>query len=223
MTGAFVSRWVIDGKTLEVKAGSRSHRPGRRAHGTTRTARMSAQRSALSPDLQAQDPTFGRFCSGTLSDPGLFYDRHSGKGYNGQIYFANEENGDDGRTFAVTTDGQATAFPRLGLFSWENTIPAEQRRRRRWSSATRTVLVTPASYGRTSGTSSRDRRTLDRAGLTNGARATSSMRRTRRSLMMPSWRSTYGKGVAGPVNLANVDWSRPAPTRTRRPRPRVSA
>src|SRR6185295_9157306 len=71
-----------------------------------------------------QDLTFGRFCSGTLSDPGVFYNASTAHGWKGQIYFANEEDGDNGRSFGVTKEGDATALPRLGLFSWENTKPA---------------------------------------------------------------------------------------------------
>ena len=125
-TGAFVSRWVIDRKTLEVKAGSDLIDPGV-SYWDYPERDVRDRRSALSPIWQCRTPTFGRFCSATLSDPGVFYDARSGKGYRGQIYFANEEDGDNGRAFAVTTDGQATAFPRIGLFSWENTVPAHNR------------------------------------------------------------------------------------------------
>ena len=53
-------------------------------------------------------PQFGRFCSGALTDPGQLLNEESGNGYDGQIYFANEETGDNGRAFGVTA---ATASP----------------------------------------------------------------------------------------------------------------
>ena len=49
----------------------------------------------------------------------------AGRGYRGQLYFGNEEVGDEGRVFGVTIDGQAQQLPRLGLFSWENTLVAD--------------------------------------------------------------------------------------------------
>jgi hypothetical protein len=72
----------------------------------------------------AQSDAFARFCSGRLSTPGQFCVAHANRGYGGQIYFANEENGDEGRNFGVLPDGAAQQLPRLGLFSWENTLPA---------------------------------------------------------------------------------------------------
>ena len=58
----------------------------------------------------------------------------SRRGYGGQLYFANEEGGAEGRLFGVTEDGQAKQLPRLGLFSWENTKPA-------YDTGTRTVVA----------------------------------------------------------------------------------
>jgi hypothetical protein len=40
------------------------------------------------------------------------------------LWFANEEAGDEGRALAVDKDGVAWQLPRLGLFSYENAIPA---------------------------------------------------------------------------------------------------
>ena len=220
-TGSFVSRWVIDPRTLEVKAGADLIDPGVRfwdyPNGTYVTA------GARFADLVAQDVTFGRFCSGTLSDPGVFYDEHSGRGYRGQIYFANEEDGDNGRTFAVTADGRATALPRSGLFSYENTIPADTKGRTTVvmgdedgpgdGSQLRVYVGTKQSFGDP----------VARAGLTNGfsyvidavnAAVTDDA----------GWRATYGKGVPAPVNLVNVPWSLPGALQNtlaqdRRPQP----
>ena len=205
-TGAFVSRWVIDSKTLQVNAGSDLIDPGVRSwdypNGTYVTS------GARFADLVAQEATFGRFCSGTLSAPGLFYDKHSGKGYKGQIYFANEEDGDNGRSFAVTTDGQATAFPRIGLFSWENTIPAYN------DGKTTLVMGDEDGPGDASqlrayvGIKQSIGEPIARAGLTNGF---SYVIDAANSAVTDdvTWRSTYGKGVTAPVSLTNVPWSLP--------------
>lgn len=203
-TGAFVSRWVIDRKTLEVKAGSDLIDPGVRYWDYPNGMYVTA--GARYADLAVQDATFGQFCSATLSDPGVFYDGRSGKGYRGQVYFANEEDGDNGRAFAVTTDGQATAFPRIGLFSWENTVPAHNR--------SKTTLVMGDEDGPGDGSQLRayvgikqgSGDPLARAGLTNGL---SYVIDAANSAVTDDagWRATYGKGVSAPVHLANVPWS----------------
>lgn len=203
-TGAFVSRWVIDPKTLKVKSGSDLIDPGVRFWDYPNGMLVTA--GARFADLAAQDATFGRFCSGTLSAPGVFFDERSGRGYRGQIYFANEEDGDNGRTFAVTTDGTAVALPRLSLFSKENTVPAANR--------TRTTLVMGQEDGPGDGsqlwsyvgTKQWTGDPVARAGLTNGldyvVKAVDGAVTTD-----AQWRSTYGTGVAGAVELVNVPWS----------------
>ena len=204
VTGSFISRWVIDRKTLEVKAGADLIDPGVRywdypnGNYVTTGARFA--------DLAAQDATFGRFCSGTLSEPGLFYDKHSGRGYRGQIYFANEEDGDNGRVFGVTADGRATALPRTGLFAYENTVPAANR------GATTLVMGDEDGPGDGSqlrayvGTKGFFGDAVTRAGLTNGLSYVIDAANVAVT-DDAGWRSTYGTGVPGPVNLVNVPWS----------------
>ena len=202
--GAFVSRWIVDPKTLKVVKGSDLIDPGVTYWDYPNGIPVTA--GARFADLAAQDATFGRFCSATLSARGLFFDERSGRGYRGQIYFGNEEDGDNGRTFAVTADGKAVALPRLSLFSKENTVPAANR--------TRTTLVIGQEDGPGDGsqvwayvgTKQWTGGPLERAGLTNGldyvlhavnAAVTNDAQ----------WRSTYGKGVPGPVDLVNIPWS----------------
>lgn len=204
VTGAFVSHWVIDPKTLEVKSGQDLIDPGVRfwdyPNGDYVTT---APRFA---DLAAQDLTFGRFCSGTLSDPGALFNERSGRGYRGQLWFANEEDGDNGRTFAVTEDGRAWALPRLGLFSWENTVPAANR------SDTTLVMGQEDGPGDGSqpwvyvGRKQWSGSPVAQAGLTNGLSYV--LDATNASVTNdPEWRTTYGKGVPGAVTLVNVPWS----------------
>ena len=166
--GAFVSRWVIDPETLRVKEGSDLINPGVLywdypcGEYVTSGARWA--------DGTLQERTFGRFCSNTLSAPGLFYNESTENGYKGQIFFPNEEDGDIGRAFAVTKDGDATSLPRLGLFQWENTIPApnETDTTLVMGQEGRTGRQRAASCGSTSGPSRRAGRRSPRPGLTNG-------------------------------------------------------
>ena len=204
-TGAFVSRWVIDPATLAIKEGSDLINPGVQywdyPTGTYVTA------GARFADGALQEQTFGRFCSGTLSDPDVFYNESTKNGWKGQIYFGNEEDGDIGRSFGVTKEGDATALPRLGLFQWENTIPAPNQ--------TDTTLVMGQEDGPAGdvsqlwvyvGTKQQSGPPVAKAGLTNGddhvldavdqAVSTDTQ-----------WRATYGTGVAAPVRIVDNDWN----------------
>jgi hypothetical protein len=110
--GAFDSIWTIDFKTLEVEEGADLIDPGVRYWDYTTHSYTSA------PTPPFLDP-MGRLCAGFLSNPGQLYNEKTGRGYDGQLYFANEENGDNGRDFGVTLDGQAQQLSRLGLFVGE--------------------------------------------------------------------------------------------------------
>lgn len=201
--GAFASRLVINPWSLAVTHGSDLVDPGVRFYDyPTDTYVMSGARFA---DSAAQDATFGRWCSSTLSAPGLFWSDWKGVGYRGQIYFGNEEDGDNGRSFGVLTDGSAQALPRLGLFQWENTIPANN-----WG---RTTLVMGQEDGPTDasqlwvyvGTKQNSGNPFDRAGLTNG---TDFVIDAVNPLVTDdiSWRATYPKGVSAKVLLNEIPW-----------------
>lgn len=151
---------------------------------------------------------FSRFCSGFLSPRGLFYNPATQTGVRTQLYFANEESGDEGRAFAVRKNGTATQLPRLGLFSWENTQVAD-------NSSNTTVVM-----GNEDGSSGQlrvyvgrkrpDGSAIDRAGLTNGrlfvvdavdeAVSTDAV-----------FRSVNGTGSAAPVVFGageEIDWTK---------------
>jgi len=202
--GAFVARLVINPRTLAVTHGSDLIDPGVRywdyPNGDYVT---SGPRFA---DLAEQGTAFGRFCSGTLSDRGVLFNERTGRGYRGQLWFGNEEDGDNGRTFGVTTDGQATALPRLGLLQWENTVPADNR--------SDTTLVMGQEDGPSDasqlwayvGTKQRSGSPVSRAGLTSGLNYVFDA--VNASVTTDAeWRVAYPKGVPGEVSLVNIPWS----------------
>ena len=168
-------------------------------------------------DGTLQERTFGRFCSNTLSDPGLFYNESTKNGYKGQIFFPNEEDGDIGRAFAVTKDGDAVALPRLGLFQWENTIPAPNQ--------TDTTLVMGMEDGPAGnvsqlwvyvGSKQKSGEPVAKAGLTNGDNHV--LDAVNQAVSTDTqWRATYDVGEAAPVRSSTTNGTRPAPPRTPTP------
>ncbi len=202
--GAFVSRLVIDPTTLRIRHGSDLVDPGVRYWDYPNGGYVTA--GPRWADMTAQQLSFGRFCSSTLSDPGVFYNERNGAGYRGQIYFGNEEDGDVGRAFGITLDGTASALPRLGLFSWENTVPADNR--------TDTTLVMGQEDGPGDasqpwvyvGKKLKSGSPIVRAGLTNGLDFVLDAVNTTVT-NDAGWRAAFPKGTAGEVKLVNVPWS----------------
>lgn len=115
-TGSFVSKMLIDPATGVVK--SNTDLVTRVAHYDYTTGAYGATPSA------GFTPQFNRFCSGSLSDPGVLYDKATRTGFAQQVYFGNEENGDTGRDFAILANGYSVHVPELGLASIENTLVA---------------------------------------------------------------------------------------------------
>ena len=203
--GAFVSRLEIDPRTLAVTNGSDLVDPGVRFYDYPTGSYVTS--GARFSDGTPQDATFGRWCSSTLSDPGLFWSDSKKVGYRGQLYFGNEEDGDVGRSFGVTTDGQAQALPRLGLFQWENTIPADNKHQ--------TTVVMGQEDGPAGpvsqlwvyvGTKRNGGSAFDRAGLTNGTNFV--IDAVDQAITTDvAWRASVGKGVPAPVTLNEVGWN----------------
>ncbi len=211
-TGAFVSRFSINRRTLRVSNGYDLIDPGvsfwnypTQTYGPAPSAAGPNPRDAADPGAAflAQTAAFNRFCSGTLSDRGQFYNKRSGRGYDGQLYFGNEEGGDESRSFAITTSGITEQLPRLGLFSWENTKPA-------YNKTDRTLVQgqednasgqiwTYVGTKRSKGTAAAQ------AGLTNGA--LNVIDAVDESVTNDAeFRAKYGKGKAAEVDLSQVDW-----------------
>ena len=143
---------------------------------------------------------FGRFCSGYLSEPGQLKVGKRGPGYAGQLYFANEEVGDEGRVFAVTPRGLAYQLPRLGLFSWENTIVAPTR-----TAATVVLGNEDSAVGELRVYAGRKQFTgspVERAGLTNGR---NHVVKVPGATTDTAFRAAYGK-KAVPFGLVDNEW-----------------
>ena len=210
--GSFVSSWTIDRRTLKVQRGSDFINPGvqfwnpvAQTFGATPLAAATANPRNPLDLFPADIAAFARFCSSSLSDPGVLRSHHSDRGYDGQIYFANEENGDGGRTFGVTLDGDAQELPRLGRFSAENNLVAD--------TGSATTLVIGDEDGPSDGSQlhvyvGRKTRTgsaFRRAGLTNGSSFVVDVSNPAVTGDV-SFRATYGKGVPADVELNGVDW-----------------
>ena len=186
--GAFVSEWSIDRKSFEVEAGRDLIDPGVRVLGLHR-GRLLARPSI------GFGAAFDRFCSNTLSEPGQLFNAETGRGYEGQLFFPGEENGDIGRGFALTTGGQIEQLPRLGLFSYENSVPAHNR--------SDTTLVVgnedgdPGQLWIYSGTKQSTGSPFDRAGLTNGIPSVAAVAGATTDA---GFRAVYGEGHAGPLH-----------------------
>jgi hypothetical protein len=119
-TGAFVSEWVFDKTTLEVKSGQDLIQNVFTYDATTNS--YVEHNADLGNGL-----AFNRFCSADLADPSAFYNSATGLGYNGGRLFLNgEESGAEGRAFAhIATGAQAGnsyELAWLGNLSFENVV-----------------------------------------------------------------------------------------------------
>jgi Bacterial protein of unknown function (DUF839) len=207
--GAFVSKLEIDKRTFEVEEGADFVKPGTtywdyvsQTYGTTPSA--GGPNPRLAGDIfPAQLAAFSRWCSSTLSGDRTFYNSRSKRGYKGHIYFGNEESGNEGRTFGITEDGHAQQLPRLGLFSWENTIPAPNE-----SDTTLVVGQEDTAGGQPwlyVGHKQRNGNAFDKAGLTNGVDFVPDL--TDETVRNDAaFRAKFGKGTPAPFDLSEVDW-----------------
>lgn len=192
--GAFVTRNVIDRRTGAVKETSDLIRTV--LHYDYATGAYGP--AATAPFLSA----FSRFCSASLTDRGIL--KEGRVGYDGQIFFANEENGDNGRAFGVTTDGVATQLPRLGLFSWENTAVAD-------TDGSATVVIGNEDGGSGqlrvyTGQKQRKGSAVEKAGLTNGSLAVVDIA-DQAVTTDAQYRTAYGKGMEVPAQAKAINWN----------------
>jgi len=109
--GAFVSRWIIRKRDLKV------------LHGEDLMQRVIIWNSATnSYDPPTTGVTFARFCSADLPLPSAFFNERTGLGYRGRIFMDGEETGNEGRGMGHLMNGTSYQLPRLGRFSWENSV-----------------------------------------------------------------------------------------------------
>jgi Ca2+-binding RTX toxin-like protein len=156
-TGAFVSRLVVDKNTLAV------------------TSASDLATSVFSFNVATQTYTqgttqFARLCSADLPEISAFFDSMSGRGTQSRIFMTGEETGAEGRAFAFIATGseagRAYELPRLGKFSWENSVANP-------NSGAKTVVVgtddaTPGQVYLYVGDKQATGNEVERAGLTNG-------------------------------------------------------
>ncbi|MEN9578913.1 MAG: hypothetical protein RJA70_1922 [Pseudomonadota bacterium] len=113
-TGAFVSKHTICKSNLEV----------------VKSEDLIQQHVLWVPSVGYSAPStgnaFGRFCAGDLPEESAFYDAASGTGFDGRLYMNGEEFGAEGRAFAHGLDGISYELPRLGKFSWENSVASPE-------------------------------------------------------------------------------------------------
>ncbi len=107
--GAFVSKWIIEKKSLTVLEGEDLMKTVKRWDNATQSY------------LPLAGP-LSRFCSGDLPALSAFYNKKTRFGYKGRIYMNGEESGIEGRAFAHFLDGSSFELPSLGKFSWENSV-----------------------------------------------------------------------------------------------------
>ena len=201
-TGAFVSRNVIDpatGAVLETTDLVRSVRYWDYATGTWVAAPTGGATAA-----------FNRFCSGAVTEPDQLYDAESATGYRGQVYFGNEENGDIGRDFGITMDGVATQLPRMGLYSYENTLVAHTTGRATVVIGTEDGVAGDNGQLRIYvGQKQATGTPIERAGLANGTLHV--LDAADPSITTDTaWRAEYPTRTAHPATVNEVDWNKSA-------------
>jgi hypothetical protein len=204
--GAFVSKWQIDRQDHEVEKGADLIKSpvqyfdyNANAY-TTSTDPLFGRPNQDGSAPFAFSAAFARFCSNNLTEERQLYNPATGNGYKGRIFFPNEESGDEGRVFGTLTSGTTKQLPRLGLFSWENTIAAFNR-----GDATVVIGNEDSAAGQLwiyQGIKGSTGDAFDRAGLTNGFNSVL----TAAVKTDAEWRSTYGKGLEAKVWPSPINW-----------------
>lgn len=209
--GAYVSHLSIDRATLAVTAGRDLIKPNIRywdyAGQRYRKVASPGGPNPRTPGdtFPAQSAAFSRFCSSTLVERNRFFNPSTGNGAHARLYLANEEAGDEGRLFGITPAGQAYQLPRLGLFSWENTLVA-----RNESDTTLVIGNEDGGAGQLRayvGQKQPTGGTIPKAGLTNGSLNVIDVVDDTVTTDA-EFRATYGKGTPARVDLNAVDWDK---------------
>ncbi|MEA2123877.1 MAG: hypothetical protein QOI80_659, partial [Solirubrobacteraceae bacterium] len=203
--GSFVEDLTIDKGTLAVDTGrDLIDSPSDLTYYDYPTGVFGPSPSTAGGGFLAQNAAFNRFCSATLTDPGQL--ANGANGYSGQIFFGNEEGGDESRTFGILADGTTKQLPHLGLASWENTIPARN--------ASDTTLVQLDEDGAANasqlwtyvGTKTNAGDAFQQAGLENGTPYVADLVDEAVDTDIEV-RDTYVKGVPVPFDLAPMNFN----------------
>lgn len=159
-TGAFVSEFVINKNTLAVVSG---------ADLATNHQVWNATSSSYEQATGTRN-SFARLCSADLPSVSAFYNASSGLGTQSRIFMNGEETGPEGRAYGFVATGasKGTAYelPKLGKFSWENSVANP-------FSGDQTIVAgtddaTPGQVYIYKGTKTNSGNEVDKAGLTNG-------------------------------------------------------
>jgi hypothetical protein len=118
-TGAYISEWVFDKTTLEVKSGHDLMQHVFTYAGNNTYVDHSA--------TLGNGVAFTRFCSADLADQSAFYNAETGLGYNGgRIFLNGEESGAEGRAMAhIATGaeaGNSYELAWMGNLAFENVV-----------------------------------------------------------------------------------------------------
>ena len=203
--GAFVSRLVMDPVTGAVERGRDLIKKVR--YWDYQSSGYSNAPVAPAGATEGHQAAFSRFCSGYLAAAGSLFNTVSGRGFKGKLYFANEESGTEGRAFGVRSNGRAYQLPRLGVFSWENTVSAENQ-----TDTTVVVGNEDDSIGQLRvyvGRKESSGKAIARAGLTNGRLFVVDVVDEAVSTDA-QFRTTFGKGNPAQVVFGageEIDWT----------------
>jgi len=158
-TGAFVSEWVIRSSDLRVLSGA-----------DLATSHLVVSPGGAWVPAVGTANSFGRLCSADLPAVSAFFNASTGLGTSNRIFMNGEEAGNEGRAygFIASGAGKGTAYelPKLGKFSWENSVANPY-------SGDKTVVIgmddsTPGQVYVYTGIKSNIGNDVERAGLNNG-------------------------------------------------------
>lgn len=162
--GAFVSKWVIRKSDLGVVSGADL------IQNVNLWNPLTSSYINYNASFPSASAAFTRFCSADLPPVSAFYNSNTGKGTMERIFMNGEEAGNEGRAFGHIVTGAAAGttyeLPRLGKFSWENSLANPK------MSDTTVVIgtddATPGQVYVYVGTKTTTGSDVEKAGLTNG-------------------------------------------------------
>lgn len=156
--GAFVSRWAIDAASLTVTSG--------RDHNTSGSDILQNNTGA---GWVAASTAYNRLCSADLAAPSAY--RFGDLGTDARIYMNGEESGAEGRAFGHVVTGadanKSYELPRLGKFSWENSVANPKAQAKTIVAGTDDSTVNGQVYFYV-GNKTNSGNDVERAGLNNG-------------------------------------------------------